>query len=214
MLEYKNVNSHKSPGTFERFKQCLKVAPMPVISLIIYMSLRSTQIFPLPEDKPLTSLWHTAYLGWYDFLLGVSIVISIINGVIKIDGKDLLFILSLLSILTLSFVNGIELGNLYILDSIVCFLRFLLSFYLAKGLVHRLGIQTAESILIVLFIILSISALFVYQLQFGTFNRIYSAAMTAPSFSQVSVIVCLIALLRKNNIMVFFSLIFFPMHPA
>jgi hypothetical protein len=201
----KDVDLNKSPGIFEDFKKCLKLAPMPVISLIIYMSLRSTDIFP--DGKPFSNLWHPIYLGWYDFWLGASILISIINGVIKLDKKDLLFILSLLSILSLSFLKGIELGNQYILDTIVCFLRFLLIFCLAKGVVRRLGVQT-ESILMILYIILALSSLFVYSLQLGTFNRIYAAAMTAPSFSQVSVMVCLIALVRKNNIMVLFSLIF------
>ncbi len=202
----KDVDLNKSPGIFEDFKKCLKLAPMPVISVMIYMSLRSTDLFP--DGKLFSNLWHPIYLGWYDLLLGSSILISIINGVIKLDKQDLLFILSLLSILSLSFLSGIELGNQYILDSIVCLLRFLLIFCLAKGLVRRLGVQTTESLLIILFIILAFSALFVYQLQLGSFNRIYAAAMTAPSFSQVSVIVCLIMLLRKNNTMVLFSLIF------
>jgi hypothetical protein len=72
----------------------------------------------------------------------------------------------------------------------------------------RLGIEATESILMILFVILAISALFVYRLQLGSFNRIYAAAMTVASFSQVSVIVCLIALLRKYNKMILFSLLF------
>jgi O-Antigen ligase len=206
MQKIKNVNLNKSSGVFEDFKKCLKLAPLPVISLIVYMSLKSTQIFP--DDRQLTNLWHPAYLGWYDFLLGGSIAISTINGAVKLDVKDLLFILSLVTIVCLSFVNTEELGNEYILDSIVCLLRFLLSFYFAKSLVIRLGSETTESMLIILFIILAISALFVYRLQFGSFNRIYAAAMTVASFSQVSVIVCLIALIRNYNKMILFSLIF------
>jgi O-Antigen ligase len=207
MIESKNVSSDKSLGVFDQFKKCLKMSPLPIFSLIIYMSLRSTQIFP--DNEQLSSLWHIAYLGWYDFLLGASILISFINGVIRLDGKDLLFILFLLSIIILSFTtSGMELGNQYILDSIVCLLRFLLSFYLAKGLVRRLGIQTTESILMILFIILAVSALFVYQQQLGRINRIFAAAMTIASFSQVCVIVCLIAMIRQYNKMVLFSLIF------
>jgi hypothetical protein len=202
----KSFKSNKSSGILEDFKKCLKLAPMPVISLIIYMSLRSSDM--LPNIEKLSNLWHPIYLGWYDFLLGASIVISIINGIIKLDKEDVLFILSLLSIISLSFLSGIELGNQYILDTIVFLLRFLLSFYLAKGLVFRLGIQATENLLIIVFIILAISALFVYQLQFGTINRIYAAAMTIASFSQVCVIVCLIALLRQYNKMVLFSLMF------
>jgi len=202
----KEVDLNKSPGIVENFKKCLKLVPMPVISLIVYISLRSTDMFP--DGEPLSNLWHPIYLGWYDFLLGFSIALSIINGIIKLDMKDLLFILALVSIISLSFLNGIELGNQYILDTIVCLLRFLLSFYLAKGLVCRLGIQTTESLLIILFIILALSALFVYQQQLGKFNRIYAAAMTVASFSQVCVIACLISLLRQYNKMVLFSLIF------
>jgi len=206
MRKIKDVNLNKSSGVFEDFKKCLKLAPLPVISLIVYMSLKSTQIFP--DDEPLANLWHPAYLGWYDFLLGVSIAICIINGAIKLDFRDMLFVVCLVTIVLLSFVKSEELGNEYILDSIVCILRFLLSFYLAQGLVMRLGIEATESILMILFVILAISALFVYRLQLGSFNRIYAAAMTVASFSQVSVIVCLIALLRKYNKMILFSLLF------
>ena len=207
MIQTQNIKFNKLPGVFENFKKCLKLAPIPISSLIIYMSLRSTEFFP--DGKSSINLWHPLYLGWYDFLLGSSILISMINGVIKLDNnKDLLFIISLLSIVSLSFLSGIELGNQYIIDTIFFLLRFLLSFFLGKGLVSRLGIQTTESLLMILFIILAISALFVYQQQFGKFNRIYAAAMNVASFSQVSVIVCLIALIRQYNKMLLFSLIF------
>lgn len=202
----KDVDLNKSAGILEDFKKCLKLAPIAIISLIVYISLRSTDIFP--DGKPFSNLWHPIYLGWYDFLLGASILISLIKGEIKLVQKDLLFVLSLLLIVALSFLSGIELGEQYILDTTVFFFRFILLFCLGKGLVSRLGVQITESILMILFIILGFSALFVYQLQLGSFNRIYAAAMSVPSFSQVSVIVCLIALIRKNNIMVLFSLVF------
>ncbi|MEG3934348.1 O-antigen ligase family protein [Microcoleus sp. T3_B1] len=206
MVEVKNVYLPKSNGVLENFKKCLILAPLPVISLLIYMILKSTQIFP--DDRPLANLWHPAYLGWYDFMLGISVAICMLNGIVKLDVKDLLFVLSLVTILLLSFTNASQLGDEYIVDSIVCFLRFVSIFYLAKALVIRLGTETAQSILMILFIILAISALFVYRLQLGSFNRIYASAMTVASFSQVSVIVCLIAVKGKYNKMALFSLLF------
>ncbi len=203
----KHVDSNKLLGFFDYFKQSLKMAPMPVIALIIYMSLRSTS-FWVNETLPPGELWHPAYLGWYDFLLLFSILGSMINRSIKMDGKDLLIFSLLLIIILLSFCSGRRIDIKYVIDCSVFLLRVFLSFSFAKGLVLRRGVRVVESILMILFIILSMSALFVYQLQFGENNRIFAAAMTSPSFAQVAVIVFLIAVVRKYNKMTIFSLIF------
>jgi O-antigen ligase len=203
----KHIDEGKSLGVFDYFKQSLRMAPMPIIALIIYMSLRST-VFLLDEPHTPGELWHAAYLGWYDLLLVFSIIVSIINRSIKMDGKDLLIFLLMIIVIALSFCSGRNIDIKYVIDCTVFLLRVFLSFSFAKGLVRRQGIEVIESILIILFIILSMSALFVYQLQFGENNRIFAAAMSSPSFAQVAVIVFLIAVVRKYNKIAIFSLIF------
>jgi O-Antigen ligase len=207
MSSPKQVSEDKLLGAFDYFKQSLKMAPMPVIALMIYMSLRSTA-FWVDESLPPGELWHQAYLGWYDFLLLLSILGSIINRSTKMDGKDLLIFLLLLIMILLSFCSGRRIDIKYVIDCGIFLLRVFLSFSFAKGLVLRRGIQVVESILMILFIILSMSALFVFQLQFGENNRIFAAAMTSPSFGQVAVIVFLIAIVRKYNKIAILSLIF------
>ncbi len=207
MSSSKQVNEDKLLGVFDYFKQSLKMAPMPVIALIIYMSLRSSA-FWVDESLPPGELWHQSYLGWYDLLLLLSILGSIINRSTKMDGKDILIFLLLVIMILLSFCSGRRTDIKYVMDCSVVLLRVFLSFSFAKGLVLRRGIKVVESILIILFIILSMSALFVFQLQFGENNRIFAAAMTSPSFGQVAVIVFLIAIVRKYNKIAVFSLIF------
>ncbi len=184
---------------------CLKIVPLPVISLFIYMALKSTAIFPdYISEQP----WHSAYLGWYDFILAASIAYSIISGAIKVDKGSFLFLLTLAIIIVLSFFSAFELGVAYIIDSLVYLLRFSLTFSLAKGMVHRLGTKATESLLFFLFILLAISSLFVLNLRFSEFARVYAAAMTVASFSQVSAVVCFTAFIRKYRIILLISSIF------
>jgi O-Antigen ligase len=207
MLPHKNTNIGESLGVFNYFKNSLRMAPLPIIALIIYMSLRSTTFWDDFNMKS-TAMWHVAYSGWYDVLLITSILVSIINRSIKFYAKDLLVFIVLVIIIALSFCSGKTIDIQHVIDSAIFLLRVFLSFSFAKGLTRRLGVKEAESVLIMLFIILSISALFVYQLQFGSFNRIFAAAMSAPSFAQVAVVVFLIAIVREYNKMALFSLVF------
>ncbi|RCJ37354.1 hypothetical protein A6770_14590 [Nostoc minutum NIES-26] len=206
--EINDNHSNQSVSLWERFSKCLKLAPFPIFSLVVYMSLRSTQIFPDEGAIFINKLWHEAFLGWYDLLLIFSIGICFLSGLILIDKQDFLFILTLTFIISLSFFDALELGDRYIIDTLVYLFRFILVFYLAKGLVYRLGAQTSESVLIVLFIILVLSSIFVAQQQLGELNRIYAAGMTVASSSQVASIVCLIALMRKYKLIIVISIIY------
>jgi hypothetical protein len=65
MLPNANINTDKSMGFFDYFKKSLKIAPLPIITLMIYMSLRSTTFWDESNLKS-TAMWHQAYSGWYD----------------------------------------------------------------------------------------------------------------------------------------------------
>ena len=50
-------------------------------------------------------MYHPAYLGWYDFILGYSILFSFITGYLKLELKDLFMGLTLLFIISASWME-------------------------------------------------------------------------------------------------------------
>ena len=189
------------------FQKCLSTAPLPIISLILYLGLTSTNILPGGLHVK-NEIFHPAYLGWYDFVLGYSIIFTFAIGLLKLELRDLIFGLILFFVISASWINTYETDKTFILDGIVCYLRFFLVFMFAKSLVRRLDHKTAESVLIFAYGILALSAVLWYTLQFGTQNRIAASAMTPPSFGQVSGILCLIFYGRKCYPLLFGSFIF------
>ena len=189
------------------FQKCLSIAPLPIISLLIYLGLTSTNILP-GGLHIFNEIYHPAYLGWYDFVLGYSIIFTFAIGLLKLEVDDLFFGLILLFIILASWINTYEQDKAFIFDGIVCYLRFFLVFMFAKSLVRRLNYQTAESLLMFAYGLLAVSAVLWYSLQFGTNNRMAASAMTPPSFSQVSGIICLILYGKRYYFFLFFSFIF------
>lgn len=199
---------NNSLSIFAYWKKCISYALFPVISLVIYMSLRSSELFAA-EDIASNYFWHPAYTGWYDLLLACSILLSFIFGIIRLEKDTLIFILTLATIIILSLISKLDiLGGQYVFDTLVYLVRFIVSFSLAKELVSRLGTQTVEGLVILLFIVLAISAVLVYTLQFGINNRIYAASMTAPSFGHLAATISLIAVIRNYKIILLISSVF------
>ncbi len=188
------------------FKKCLSVAPLPIISLIIYFGLRGTAIRALTSK--FNGIYHPAHLGWYDFVLGYSIIFSFAIGLLKLELKDLFFGLILFFIITASWIGTYEYDKTFILDGMVYFFRFFLVFMFAKSLVRRLDHRTAESVLIFAYGILAATAIAWYTLQFGSNNRMAASAMSSASFGQISAVLCLIFYARKYYLGLFFSFIF------
>ncbi|NJK54935.1 MAG: hypothetical protein HC939_02660 [Pleurocapsa sp. SU_5_0] len=81
---------NQSKIIFQDFHKCLKVAPLPIISIIIYMGLKSTSILDGGLHR-FNGAYHPAYLGWYDFVLGYAIVFSFAIGSLKLEIKDFFF---------------------------------------------------------------------------------------------------------------------------
>lgn len=189
------------------FQKCLATAPLPILALLLYLGLTSTNVLP-GGLHIFNEIFHPAYLGWYDFVLGYSIIFTFAVGLLKLKLKDLIFGLILFSIVSASWISTYEQDKTFIIDGIVCFLRFFLSFVFAKSLVRQLDYKTAESLLLVAYGVLAASAILWYSLQFGTQNRMAASAMTSPSFAQVSGIICLIFYGKKYYTFLFISFIF------
>ena len=192
---------------FQNFQKCLGVAPLAIASLMLYLSLRSTSILPNGLHV-FNGMYHPSYLGWYDFVLGYSIIFSFACGALRLELKDIFLGLILIFIISASWISTYEQDKSFILAGIVCFLRFYLVFVFAKSLVRKLDLPTAESILLFAYSLLAVSAILWYSLQFGVQNRMAASAMTAPSFAQVSAIMCLIFYTRKYYVLLFISFIF------
>ncbi len=207
---YPRINKVLVSSFFGDLKQCFYFAPLIVISLYVYMGLRSTMIFPLDMEliKFDRSLWHLSYPGWYDILLVLSICISIIKGTIIIRKTTLTLVFVFSFIVLVSFFGGAGFNSGFMLDGFIYMLRFSLVFLLTASLVRSLSARVVESLMISIFFILAVSALVVYSLQFGIFNRIYASGMSVASFSQVAVVTSLVALVRKQKVVLIISLCF------
>ncbi len=192
---------------FQGLQQCLVAAPLPLISLMLYLGLKSTTIFDGGLHQ-FNGAYHPAYLGWYDFVLGYAIIFSFFRGSLKLEIQDLLFGLAGLFLISASWLNTYESDKMYIVSGLVCYLRFVLVFVYATALVRKLGHRTAENVLLGAYGILAISAVLWYSLQFGVQNRMAASAMTSASFGQVSAIMCLVFYARKYYFALFFSFIF------
>ncbi|PSB09466.1 hypothetical protein C7B62_13110 [Pleurocapsa sp. CCALA 161] len=172
------------------------------------MGLKSTTIIPGGVHE-FNGVYHPAYMGWYDFVLGYAIIFSFATGGLKLELKDFLFGIIGLFIISTSWISSYQEDRMFILAGLVCFFRFLLVFVFAKAFVRKLGYQTAESILIFVYAIVAASAILWYSLQFGAVqNRMAASAMTPASFGQVSGIMCLVFYTRKYYLALFFSFIF------
>jgi O-Antigen ligase len=199
---------NQSKIIFQDFQKCLKVVPFPIISIMIYMGLKSTTIIPGGLHQ-FNGAYHPAYLGWYDFVLGYAIIFSFVTGSLKPELQDFFFGLVGFFIISTSWIHSYQADRAFILAGLVCFLRFLLVFVFAKSLVRRLGYQTAESVLLFVYSVIAASAILWYSIQFGAVqNRMAASAMTSASFGQVSGILCLVFYARKHYLALFFSFIF------
>jgi O-antigen ligase len=192
------------------FCACVRFAPFPVFALICYTALPSRVVFPSDDGSVTTGVsWHPAFLNACDFLLFGAIVASWLSGRLSVRRDTVLFLyLSLLG-LALSYVLGSaepEYGPL--VDAMIQWLRFALVFSLALDWSERLGSRVVESLLVGLFAILAVSTLFVYRQNFGHFNRLYASAMTVASFSQITVVVLFIGLVRKGHLLLVIALLF------
>jgi O-Antigen ligase len=173
-------------------------APLPFIALAVYMGLNSSTIFGIDYiDRFLP--WHASYVGWYDYMLALSIVATYLIRGYRQDNDTTLFICLIAFFITISFIaNYYESDTEALIDAYIYLLRFAFLYTFGIWLVKRVGVETAENFTIFLFFILVTTSLFVLKLQYGTFNRLYCSGMTVASFSQVAAVVCFISLYRKR----------------
>jgi hypothetical protein len=197
-----------SIGFIDNFRRCIRFAPLAIISLIMYAALRSSSL--VPEDYSLLwATWHPAYRNWWDILLICSIMINLFSSRVIIQQGVVAFLYLMLLFILLSLIVGSSDWSLVATtDALIYWLRFAFVFSLSVCLTERLGKQATEVLLIVLFTILCVSALAVYQLRFGEFNRIYASAMTVASFSQVAVVILFIAITIRHYFLLIFALCF------
>jgi hypothetical protein len=177
----------------------IRYAPLVFLALSIYAGLPSRFVFPDDfEMVRLADSWLPAFVNVGDLLLVLAIAITWAVYKPRLNGGTGLFLCATLAIVLLSLIVGSpqpDIGSMF--DGLLDWLRFAATFAFAVWLTRQCGPRTAEALLIVLFVILCITALGVYSLQFGRFNRIYASAMTVASFGQVAAVVLFVALVRR-----------------
>ena len=194
MFAFKNLNT-----IVKDFKTCLYIVPLPILSLMLYAGLKSTVIFEGGLHQ-FNGSFHPAYFGWYDLVLGYSLIFSFVSCTLKPKLQDLVLGLIVLFMISASWLGTYESDRAFIVDGLICFLRFFLTYLFAKSLANRVGNKVAESVLIVLYGVLGANAILWYTLQFGDQNRLAASAMTSPSFGQISALMCLLFYSRKHYI--------------
>jgi hypothetical protein len=194
-------------NAWKDFRRCLLFAPLPIIALIVYMGLRSTDFSP--EGLHLfNGVFYYDYFGWYDIVLAYSILLTATFGRLKFDYRDWFFLSTLLSIIAVSWLGVKQADPEWFQAGSIYYLRFTLMFILGNSLVYKLGIETSEIVLVAVFSILALSSFFVLNQLFGSNNRLFAAAMTSASFGQVCTIIVSIAYVRKNHWLLFIAFVF------
>ena len=180
-----------------------------MLGLLVFVALPSTVMFTDDyEYIQATTPWHSAFYTKFDLLLLPGVAVSCLLARWMPDRHTaFLFLFAAIAIVLSSFFSSnAPNGALY--DGLLYWLRFVSVFTFAYGLTCRLGSRAAESLLYLLFVILCGSAIFVYQLQFLEFRRIYAAAMSVGSFAQVTVVIALIAIARRQYAMLCLGMVF------
>lgn len=192
---------------FRHWRAVTLAAPFITLGLYLYMGLPSSFIFP-EGSMEVTQPWHSGYPGWYDLLLGVTLLLHILAaGVRPPDGAMWFCLMALVGIVASILISGLDSGWAPLIDAILYWGRFTLPFFATMVTVLKYGGRRTESLLFGSGILLIITSLFVMRLQYGSFNRLYASGMTVGSFSQVILVLFAIALTQKNLQLMALSLV-------
>ncbi|MEK6257019.1 MAG: hypothetical protein AABP62_00240 [Planctomycetota bacterium] len=189
---------------------CIRKTPLAVFALVAYVSIPSSLIYP--EDYFVitrTIPWFVSYFNTLDVVLFVSLLLT--SALLRLSptrqGTGFL-LLGFASIMTsLFFSPNLQSGAVF--DALIHFCRFAFVFSFASGLTRSLGPRQSESFYLMIYAILCASAVVVYHLTFETMmGRIYASGMGVGSFAQVSVVACIIAIVRRQYVVLAVSSVF------
>jgi hypothetical protein len=182
--------------------QCLRHAPLGVLAFLAYLCLKSSWIFDETAYLQQTP-WHFDFAGWYDAVLVAAVALSFVGGGVRVT-KSALMVVGILAVIILaSLIPPGPLGLAPALSAAVYFARFAAGFLLAHALTTSLGVEAVEAVVLGATLLLMASSIFVASLQTGGYHQLYYAGMGSGSSGQLTAIACLIALHRKNMVVVF-----------
>lgn len=181
-----------------RHAELLRRAPLLLIGLWIYVSLRSTSIFPYNLYQETD--WRPAYAGWYDAVLAATLGLSLFKFGAFIPIRSYLFAFGALLLIAASvLLRSLVFSQQILWDALVTWMRFALPFLLMIGLIRRCGAELSHALAFGIGLILAASSLMVLSLNPESFIRLFAAAMTSASFGQCMLILCMIAVLRGHT---------------
>jgi hypothetical protein len=176
--------------------------PLPfVLGLYLYFITPSRMMLP-DDGVEAMSNWHPSYFGWYDVALLGPLLLSLYLSRSRPSATTLWAMGAAFCCLTLSVIGFADAFQWSLtLAASLYWLRFAAVFIVMIAIVRDCGIEMAVSIVIGLGLLLMISSLFVFSLQYGAFNRIYASGMTVGSFGQAMLLLAWVAIMRKRLVL-------------
>ncbi len=189
---------------------CLRTTPLAVLALAAYISVPSSVLFP--EDYAVisrTTPWFVSYFSAFDVALfgGLFLTSAFLKLRPSRQGATFLFLGLIAVVVSLLASPDLPSGALF--DGLIHFFRFACVFSFASGSTKLFGPRQSESLFLFLYAILCASAVVVYHLTFETsMGRIYASGLGVGSFAQVSVVACLIAIVRRQFVVLAVASVF------
>jgi hypothetical protein len=169
--------------------------PLIAPALLLFFSARSSAIFGGPGHADLP--WHQGFVGWYDAVLVLAIVASATLRCFAIDRDTMRVISGFGLCVIVSFALGGPIPDLHAaLDGVVQVVRFAAGFSIGVWIVRVRDERQVDALVWSIFVLLLVSAVFVYGQQFSSNQRLYFSGMTMASSSQIAAVVCVMALVR------------------
>lgn len=183
---------------------------MAVLALAAYVATSSSTLFP--EDCFVitrTVPWFVSFFNGFDVALFVCLPLTAAFLGLRPSRQGTMFLCVAFVAIIVSLLASTNLPYEALFDALVHFLRFATVFVFASGSTRLFGPRQTESVFLLLYAILCASAIVVYQLTFETsMGRIYASGMGVGSFAQVSVVACIIAIVRRQFVVLAVSSVF------
>ena len=174
-----------------------------LIGLAVYFAIPSHMMLGDLTEVEAATGWHPAYFGWYDVALWVLAFASLYLSRERVSRTGFAAMSVVLGNVLLSFIKApapFEWG--LVVAAGVYWLRFAAVFIVMINVVSHYGVDVAATIVVGIGLLLMITSVFVYSLQYETYNRVYAAGMTVGSFSQAMLLVAWVGLIRRRQVAV------------
>jgi hypothetical protein len=182
------------PSLKSSFRQCLRIAPLATLSLLVYAALPSSIIHG--EVVTLQGDWCPAYLNWGDLLLAIGIAWTFLTRRLVVTTGIILWAISSGVLILASFLTS-DAPNGALIAGMVYWLRFTAVFVFSASVTLSAPPPLGESLLTSVFLVLAANSVLVLSLLREDL-RLYASGLTPSSFGAIGAVVVLIAMFQKR----------------